>query len=291
MSSVKTMASWPKVIKSKEELPQFFTNYIHEEIMDTPNFPYMVFIPPAGFGLKKYNAMVIYLWEKSLCFVEKIKKQADILVFPFEKINFIEKGTVLLNSWLKIGGIIDDKPVHKKFEFNTVAIEYMNNIVEAIRSSYISSSLTLVEKSEKEKFDYLSKVNYKFMSYGKGSLRPGGKVIQMMVQTEIKEERLRVFGKSLFKTVAPMHLSILTEEEYILLQDTSDGFSRYGIVYTYIPLSRIENTLQEPIPENDTFRLCLDLRNKDQIRLLFQNRFRDEVKTFLDAMMMKKVMC
>jgi hypothetical protein len=98
---------------------------------------------------------------------------------------------------------------------------------------------------EKEKFDYLTNLNFKFMNYARSSLVAGEKVIFSLLQPEIKG-RARVF---LHAPIRPAHLTILTDMELILISD-GDGIKKtnkykHGGVWRYIPLRSIVAVSQE----------------------------------------------
>lgn len=288
MSSVQTMANWPRLIKSYDDMPAIFKKNICEESIDSGSFPYMVYIPPSRFGIRRYSPAIIYINGKTLYIVEKNKRQTEISAFPFDEINFIEKGTVLLSAWIKIGGIVDGKPMQKKIEFNSVMMDFFDFIIKTVRDHYGVPVKSMEQNTEKEKFTFLGDINYKFMTYGRKSLMPGSKVLKMLVQPEIVKERVKILGRIWNKTIAPMHLSILTEEEYILLQDTAYVYPRYGIIYTYIPLSSVEKAVREPSQEKDTFKLSLNFKGGDNIGLLFSNEMRNEADAFMDAVTEEK---
>lgn len=285
MSSTRTMAGWPKLINSYEEIPGLFQNKtIAKELKDV-EFPYMIFIPPFRSGFKKYNPMIIYIHNQSLHIIEKDGKKLETYIIPLENINYIETGTILLNSWVKVSGEIEGMAFYKKFEFNSVAAGLFKIIIDTIRNYNFTSKEALDIEAEKDKFNYLSHIIYKFMTYGRQSLLSGSKVIKLAVQPEITVEKAKVFGKSLKKTLSSSHLCVLTDKELIILKDTDHKFSKYGIISTYIPLQKIVSVSLEGDIQYENLVLNLNFSVNDRISLLFSKDMKGEMSMFLDSAM------
>ncbi len=146
----------------------------------------------------------------------------------------------MLNSWLTIFGIDHQgQSGATTIKFNTVGDELFRPIFSNIRAS-ADYSLGSQLNVEKNSFDFLSVLNFKFMNYGRRSLRPGDKVLRVILQPELRKEILTVFGRSFSQFSFPAHLLILTNNEIISIRDASK-IAEYGGIWNYIPRRKINS--------------------------------------------------
>jgi hypothetical protein len=123
--------------------------------------------------------------------------------------------------------------------------------------------------AEKEKFDHLSGLSFKFMNFGRSSLAPGEKVLQMLFQPEIRQPAWKLPGWTFYRTVTTTHLTILTDKELILIREDQRSFAikgkRYGGIWQYLPLRSLASVslaetaaglliLTFAIPSGETFQ-------------------------------------
>jgi hypothetical protein len=105
-------------------------------------------------------------------------------------------------------------------------------------------------------FDSLEAINYKYMNYGRQSVRPGDTVAEMIHQPARVVREFNLFGKPLFQRYATEHLSILTGQELILIKESKHiktaKEALYGGVFTYIPQHRIAGITFTPDEQNST---------------------------------------
>jgi hypothetical protein len=98
---------------------------------------------------------------------------------------------------------------------------------------------------EGERFNYLAQANYKFYSHGRATMRPGDRVLHILLQPEIRKGQLAVFGYSISKRLSPAHLTILTDTELILIREDDTQFwlkgPPHGAIWSYVPRSMIES--------------------------------------------------
>jgi hypothetical protein len=104
-------------------------------------------------------------------------------------------------------------------------------------------------------------------------LIPGEKIIDALWQPEIRNKLLTLLGRSFFRTVAMTHLLILTERELIVIREdeTSPRWrdeSRYGGVWTYIPLDKITSVSLVP-KETKLLALVIHLPENDSLESWF----------------------
>jgi hypothetical protein len=214
-----TTDNWPRLVRDKKDIPASFTNFFEQ--IDAPQlpFPYTVFLPPDKWYRRKFNSKLICLFNDRIYIAEKVKKQINVTCFIVHHINYIEMGTLLLYSWLKIHGMVNEQLTSVTVEFNTVVEALSKPMIEKIRLliQHIepSESFEIQLRSEQEKFDYLIRENYKYMNFGIQSLLPGCIVYQILLQPDIRVKYMKYFKRIL----SVVHQTILTDRELIIIKD------------------------------------------------------------------------
>jgi hypothetical protein len=203
--------------------------------------------------------------------------------YPLEGISYVEVRTILLDSRIKISGVTrQGVPASSTIKFNSITDYLFTPILDRIRLDTVDCK-DAAQSSELEKFDHWGRLNYKFMNYAKRSLVAGEKVIQAILQPEIRASVLTVLGKTYYRTISPTHISILTDRELILIREEvrENGDDKYGGIWDYIPLNKIVNL---SLSEKDSSLLVLSIHLPDNARLetLYQASAKREVHQLLD---------
>ncbi len=278
--------SWLKVIRSYAEVPEVYRSSFAALVGDSP-FPYTVLTPSyAGFMNRETEKLVccldgkIYVWEE-------VTGVLSCTCYAVKDISYVEVGKALLQVWVKISGLADSSlPTATEFKFNTVTEYLFAPIVNKIRLA-TNYAPGIDPSMERSKFDFLSRTNLKLMNYARRSLLPDEKVGQIILQPEVRDEVLRLFGNSFFRTVCLAHLSILTDRELILIQDGTGkrwgGDIRYGGVWHYIPLDKI-TSVSLTGPEDGLLAMFVRLPEGDSIDSLFSVSNKQEVDGFLSQL-------
>lgn len=161
--------------------------------------------------------------------------------YPITDITYIEVRTALLDSCIKLAGLTRHGSYKSSILlFNTVTDYLFKPIVSKIRLG-VGPSGQAAPKTEPKKFDPWAHSHYKFMSYAKRSLLGCERVIQAILQPELRAKKLAVPGWTYYRTIFPAHAAILTDRELILIREDEKptGKDRYGGIWDYIPLSKI----------------------------------------------------
>jgi hypothetical protein len=168
-------------------------------------------------------------------------------------------------------------------KFNSITDYLFRPIVERIRLATFDAQ-DPAQSSEREKFDHLVRLNYKFMSYARRSLLAGEKVVHTILQPEIWERVLTVLGKTYFRTVSPTHMSILTDRELIMIGEEyrRSGEDRYGGIWDYIPLNKIV-ALSLSRKGSNLLNLSIQLPDSACLDYLFQASAKRDVEQLLDC--------
>jgi hypothetical protein len=81
------------------------------------------------------------------------------------------------------------------------------------------------------------------MNAAKRSLLPGEHVLASVMQPEMRADLVRLFGRTLHRTLAPAHILILTDRELILVAEEEQSYwsrePKYGSIRTTVPLAQI----------------------------------------------------
>jgi hypothetical protein len=136
---------------------------------------------------------------------------------------------------------------------------------------------------EQAKFDSLRTGHFKFMNYARRSLQPGERVVAYTLQPELRQPRLSLLGRPLsLHTLETAHLCILTDRELIVIRDDPNSLkdyaqSRYGGIWDYLPLSRIQSATLEERPAGH-LALVVHLPGGDRMEILFSTEKRLELE-------------
>jgi hypothetical protein len=279
-----TKLSWAKAIEAYDEVPEFYRGFFETLVGDANRFPYAVLTPSyAGFITRAKEKLVCCL-DGKIYVLEETRGDLASTCYHVGDISYVELGSVLLQSWIKIRGMTSGGVLtSSEFKFNSVTDYLFTPIVERIRpATDCSEGIDL--SLERSKFNHLRHSSHKLMNYAKRSILPGQRVAHFILQPEVRVEVLRLLGNSFFRTLCTPHLTILTDRELILVQDGDgkrwDGSAKYGGVWNYIPLDKI-TSISTADAQNDLLTMSIHLPGDDGIERLFSVSNRGEVDMLL----------
>lgn len=256
-----TMAAWSKLVESREDIPAVYKTHFDKTFDTEQRFPVVILTPSLDKFPRKTTEKLICDTDDALYIFEKNGNQIETACYPYRDMYGSEIGIILLDSWLTIHGRTSQGEVAvSKIEFNTTSRRYFEPILNKLRPTP-----TTMDKAhfaaEKDKFNSLSAINFKFMNYGRESLHPGETVIRFLLQSEIRQPLFTIFGKTFHKTLSHTHFTVITDQELILIRDTGndkDGRAgRYGGIWQYIPLRYIDSVFLSEVADD---RLTLSVR-------------------------------
>lgn len=286
-SSTQTMRSWTRVLESYEDVPEQFRQDFPSY---TGEFPYTVLIPEDKLSLwSKRNEKMLILFEDRVVLLEALKKRIHTQNCPFTDVLSLEYGKILLYSWLTISTPNDS--LHVKF--NTTNTHCFEPIMRKVRREPHDAGPNDEPnghyQEQLSRFLSLMRVNYKYMNYGRQSIRSGDCVLKLVYQAERCLRRFIFLKKVLFSQYASNHLSILTDKELILIREDprrkNSKKNLYGAIFSYIPLQNISSISLAPVPDNthktlevilsgglrQTFDFASDNKEIDDFYLALQN--------------------
>jgi hypothetical protein len=280
-----TRLSWARAIESFDQVPEIYQGFLKTLLGDTSEFPYAVLTPTFEGFIWPENEKLVFSLGSKIYVLERARDKLTSTCYPFEAISYVEVGTILLNSWIKIKGVASNGILTSStFRFNSVTEYLFTPILDKIRTATHPAG-DAGQNSERAKFDYLMHLNFKFMNYARRSLVPGDKVIYTVLQPEIRAKILALFGRSWSRTISIAHLGILTDRELIMIRDEKSGRwddkTRYGGVWNYIPVDKITSISLTP-KNDDLLVLSIHLPQDDHIDSLFSVSNRQEVELLLN---------
>ncbi|MHC1782968.1 MAG: hypothetical protein AB9891_09475 [Anaerolineaceae bacterium] len=280
-----TMLTWSRVIETFESLPGIYQSFFRQLQGETDGeLPYIVLTPAVEWGFRKTPELLICSAQDILYVLENLEKNLTITTFPTNLILDIEVGAILLFSWLTIRGVTSDGLFSSKtIEFNSVSYPHFIPCINLARNAPAAPNAPALEH-EKQKFEFLTPYTYKFTNYGRKSLMGDEKVLQIIWQPEIREPMFSRLGMVFHRTVSYAHLSILTDEELILIREDDlthiTKGNRYGGIWRYIPHRSLRSVR---LIESDHGKLILTigLAGKTEIQVMFRIENRPQLDEFV----------
>jgi hypothetical protein len=238
-----TMLSWARVIESSEAVPAVYRS-AHRRVAETNAlFPYTVFAPAMANFRHKPTEKLLCEADDTLYIWERLGDQVSLTAYPLKDIFTLETGIILLFSWFTISGVTQAGLASTTtVEFNTATSRYFAPFLNKMRPA--PGPDARARQVERQKFDYLAAGNFKLMNFAGESLVSGEKVLQTLLQPQIYKPGLTL-GEHVFyqTTLSLAHLAILTDKEFILIQDDERSAEtrgvRYGGKWQYVALRHI----------------------------------------------------
>jgi hypothetical protein len=270
-SSTQTIRTWAKVIPAHDDLPQEFRDAFPD---CGGTFPYTVLIPGDRLSLfHKRNAKVVCLHDGRITLLESRRDHVKTLSCLLSDITYVVRGKVLLRSWLTFYGV--SEPLAMAFDTtNDACFEPLVNAVrQTLQKGQEGEPPHPDHQREMAKLDYLGSLNFKYMNYGRQSVWNGDTVLSTLYQPERCIRSWTLWKKPIVQHYATSHLSILTEHEFILIQESKptriNHSSLYGGILTYIPKHRIHSIAFMPTQGGTLSQMRIVLTDHTQLHVEF----------------------
>ncbi len=238
--------SWARRLKTREEVPAGYQDYLTTlRAAEHQGFPYSVLTPTfEGIGRWKECEKLICLHAGALHVAEVRDDGLAAISYPLGGCCVVERGKILLYSWITIHGPTNDGAMRSTtLKFNSVTEHFMAPFVSALRARPNTAGPAGAE-SMRGQFDFLKKSHYKFFSYGRSSVRPGDRLLRVLLQPRLRACRFRLFGYSISRLISPAHLTILTDTEIIMIRDDESqswiNDQAPGAIWNYIPRGLVD---------------------------------------------------
>lgn len=280
MSSIST---WAKLIKCHEEVPVNYKEYFQSLKDNQINFPYTIYMPQDRWGRRATDEKLLYIDENTIYLFENMEgKIIKAICYPFDKITHIEKGKVLLYSWMKIYGEIEDQYCKSMVEYNSVVENLFNRVLEEIRTDYLSTDGVTHIKEELNDLAYLRDLDYKFYYYANDYIRSGQRIVCTIYQQEIRAKVFKIFSKR----ITTVHLTILTDKELILIEEgptIKSSMGKYCGVWTFSSIDKINDISVKETDNSDIVCLKICYFDNDSKELYFATARCDDLDTLIRA--------
>ncbi|MGE5631465.1 MAG: hypothetical protein ACM3TR_10260 [Caulobacteraceae bacterium] len=214
------------MINTWEDIPQCFQAQCKSALGEISAFPYIIYLPAYTWGNRTTNELLVCLSNNDLIIFEKLEKDIRAKDYNLNDIIYVNRGTMLLYSWIRIFGYEKNCITSLVIEFNTAAKQIFEKLLRTIRSKIGKFEALTDEYSlskELSKFDYLTSVDYKFMNYARESIIPTENVETILLQPAIYKK----YFKYLKKTLCSAHMHILTDKELIIISEDDPGMKAY----------------------------------------------------------------
>jgi hypothetical protein len=282
-----TREAWTSRIESYDDVPRIYRAAFEQLVSDRVPFPYTLLAPSLVKSLGRTTEKLIVDAREAIHLLERNDSQIIRKSYPYKNIFTVELGSILLGSWLTVGGIdTAGTASNSTVDFNTSSLPLYSTFIDKIRPApprYEEIQL----KTEKDKFDYLSTSSFKLMNYGRESLVGGERVIQILLQTEIKRPVWAVLRNWRDQTVSPAHLTILTDLELILIEDVTHdrkvSQAKYGGIWQYIALHSIKTAAWRET-NSGWLAVSITVSPDKIIEKLFEPSHRNEIEQLCAAL-------
>ncbi len=285
--AAQTRLSWARTVEDFDALPPIYHVYM-TALLGGRSLPYAVLTPTFAGYVRQEKEKLVFSLDDQLYIVERDGSQLRPTIFALANLNYVEIGSVLLKAWIRLSGLASGGALTSlTLKFNSVTERLFAPFLRQIRAGSAQSEEVDVQ-AELQKFDYLTTLYFKYRSFARSSVQPGERVVDSLLQPEMRQPLVTLFGRSLSRLVATAHLCILTDAELIIIRDDEDSPAwkkgmRQGGVWTYLPLSKI-SSVSLASKNASVLMLTIELPHGDRVESLFAVAQRRQVDQFLNQL-------
>lgn len=289
MSSKETMKYWALRIDSPEEVPPVFKDEVKGIVGDSADVPYIIFAPQNERLGKPAQDTLLAMTKESIWVLEDNEENIRQTRFAMQEIQLLQVGSILLNSWIKICGMSDDQYACKVIHYDTVLEDLFIPVIDKAHIGMLKLADVKTEPQISE-LEYLNDnrlkdTSLKFYQYGAQSLLPGQKICCSIYQPRLEEKD----QPGMTDQERAPHLSILTDEELIIIQETQQAkeatTKKYSGIWTHIPLRYIQEIKMERMDPKKWNKMIVYQEGQEPVELLVDYRNRQAA-----TLLMKKAL-
>ncbi len=279
-----TRLTWANLIEAYADVPKAYKDFFVPLLVDGRAFPYTILTPSRDGFFHRSTEKLICILGDEIYVLKKSENSFEALCYPVEGISYIEVKAILLDSHIKISGMTKQGiPASSIVKFNSVGEYLFTPLLKRMRLATIDAT-DADRNLESKKFDELVRLNYKFMNFAKRSLHGWEKVIDFILQPEIRVPVMRIPGKTYYRIISPTHMSILTDRELITIREDDPknrAINKYGGIWNYIQLNKIVSlTLNGK--GNGLLVLSIELPGSVRLEYLFQDSAKQDLDRLLE---------
>lgn len=273
--AVQTMLTWTRVALSVDEIPSEYLPYYNKLTIDCDYFPYTLIAPPMKNRWYKPVERLLTCIGDQLFVLEKQNKKISQQSMPLNPDIDLEQGNSLLFSWITLRDLSKGAKTRKIIlTYNAATARHYEPLLKIIRPAIqINSANQAQDSTNLQKA--LVPADFKFNHFAQESILPGEMVCDSLWQPAFHTPSFTIFGKDLFHTKTQAHMTILTQNELILLWDDERGLEsrgvRYGGIRRFIPIKHIKHvSLNQSV--NNTSALALTLSDDSHVYRSFESQ-------------------
>ncbi len=239
---VPEIETWARLVTRETPLPEVFERALIRLGHHDRDASYVIFQPADQWG-SRCTAPRLVAWDGAhLDIIIQRDTALDTQRFPVDSIETIQRGRILLYSWLKLDATVGGRQITRIVEFNTVVESVFNKLIDSVRKARAGIEHASDYQVEPAR-TLLSSANQqarRLLAYARGSLLRGEQVIS--VHTCVEEGRpLRYGGRFRKRTYIPgPYVIVLTSHEVIEIHEDwrlPTQQKRYGAIWEFAPLS------------------------------------------------------
>ncbi len=272
-----TTKYFPVLIENEDTIPEEFVQEV-KPLLQKIAFPYCVHIPGYTSSNVKYPDWLILLDHETLHVLKHVNGERSAQQLPLAKICYMERGCILLNSWLEITAADFGNPT-MRIEFNTTREDLMQPIVDRIRAVY-SPIAAEVEKSDSA-LSFLKNADLRFYNYAMAALQPGNHYRSVVFQPAIAKSVLQFFKKSLLDA----HLTLINQNELVDIIEAGHtdaaGNRNIGAIWRFIPRKSILTRQLHDHRDPETVELALELESGKKFSSIYTPDHRTPLEAFV----------
>ena len=274
--------TWARVIDSLERVPELYLEFVCSWLSHGEEFPYIVLAPAYENFRNKITEKIICVSGPEIKVLERNGKAITAQSYPLAELSYVEVSSILLDFRVRITGITSQGIPASSLFRSSAATDYLfAPILRQVRLQ-ADASKGVGQAPDLERFNSWSSSSFKFMNFARRSVLAGEKVLDCLLQPEIRAKRFTFLNKTFYRTLSLTHACILTDQELILIREEAlpSLNDKYGGIWEYIPLNRIA-TLSTSTRNNNLLALSIKLVTGDSFECLFDAAKQDEVEQFL----------
>ncbi|MDF2547463.1 MAG: hypothetical protein K0R93_2361 [Anaerosolibacter sp.] len=270
---------WARLLNNHKDIPQIFQKSLSQILDETNTLPSIIYAPQDMWRKRNINDKLLFIYKNLVYSLESVENSILIACHPFENIIRIEHGKILLYSWIRIVSVIDNNIVSSIIEYNTVVESFFKEIMKTIRDSIINTRIKTISSDNRNSFYSTEDLTCRLQNYTDNCLLPSQKVISAVFQPAIFENSWFITKNLLM----PNQLAILTDEEFIIYKEEYENadISKFGGVWTYIPLNQIRDLERIPDTSSNLIQLCIRLNGSQKVILLYPLKRGDDVSKLI----------
>ena len=283
-ATAQTKRSWARVVDSLGNVPAIHQDQVRAITEAHGSFPYTIVTPTYEGFLSKGSEKLICAFDGKLYVLTDSSDHLEPEAVEYSNITYTQHASVLLKSWLKLTvAVTGASPKQFVFRYNSASERCFIPLIEMIRAhSRIQSDP--IAQIEDNNLKFLEQLDYKLFNYGISGLLPNQRVRSTLYQSVVQQDLIRFHRAVFTRTLFPAHLSILTDNELILISDGEQAhwhnYRRYGGVWTYVPLSMIDH-VSIADDSKDLLTLKYDLVHGESLIRKFRIEYLAEVAQFI----------